>query len=45
MVRALTAGANFMRLNFRPVFNKFFGFNTNFKAVTPLDDNGKPVTQ
>ncbi len=35
---------NFMRLTFPPVFNKFFGFNTNFKAVTQIDNTGKPVT-
>jgi hypothetical protein len=32
-----------MQLIFPAVFNQFFGFNTNFKAVTPLDDHGQPV--
>jgi hypothetical protein len=34
---------NFMQLKLPAVFNKFFGFNTNFKAVTALDDQGQPV--
>jgi hypothetical protein len=32
-----------MQLNFPAVFNKFFNIITNFKAVTPLDDQGQPV--
>jgi len=32
-----------MLLKFPAVFNKFFGLNTNFKAVTPLDDHGDPI--
>jgi hypothetical protein len=35
---------NFMQLNFPAVFNQAFGTNTNFAAVTPLDDHGNPVT-
>jgi hypothetical protein len=34
---------NFMQLSFSPAFNKVFGLNTNFKAVTPIDNTGKPV--
>ena len=33
-----------MQLIFPAVFNKFFGLNTNFKAVTALDDQGQPVS-
>jgi hypothetical protein len=33
-----------MQLNFPAVFNQAFGINTNFAAVTPLDDHGNPVT-
>ena len=32
-----------MQLKFSPAFNKVFGLNTNFKAVTPIDNTGKPV--
>jgi hypothetical protein len=32
-----------MQLIFSPAFNKVFGLNTNFKAVTPIDNTGKPV--
>jgi hypothetical protein len=32
-----------MQLIFSAAFNKFFGFTTNFQAVTTLDDQGRPV--
>jgi hypothetical protein len=32
-----------MQLNISPAFNKVFGLNTNFNAVTPIDNTGKPV--
>jgi hypothetical protein len=32
-----------MQLIFPAAFNKFFGFTTDFAAVTPLDDHGDPV--
>jgi hypothetical protein len=32
-----------MQLIFPAVFNKFFGFDTNFEAVTALDDQGQPI--
>ena len=32
-----------MEFNISPAFNKVFGLNTNFKAVTPIDNTGKPV--
>ncbi len=34
---------NSMQLIFPAVFNNFFGFKTDFKDVTPLDDKGQPV--
>jgi hypothetical protein len=33
----------FTRLKFPPAFNKVFGLNTNFAAVTQVDNTGNPV--
>jgi hypothetical protein len=34
---------NFIQLKISPAFNEVFGLTTNFKAVTPIDNTGKPV--